>query len=52
MGRQGLKVMKLIEVLGFEVLRAVGIFWAIIPCSTLKVNHVSEEYVASFFMVE
>jgi hypothetical protein len=41
---------------GCEVLTAVdmksSIFWDITPYSLLKNNHVSEEYAASFFMVE
>jgi hypothetical protein len=44
------------RLVGFEVLTAVfvknSVFWAITPCSLLKVNDVSDEHIASIFMDE
>jgi hypothetical protein len=45
-----------VRFIGFELLTAVflksSVFWAIMSCSALKINDVSEEYIASIFMVE
>jgi hypothetical protein len=44
------------NIFGFEVLTVVvmkiSIFWDIKTCSPLKVNHVSEEHVASTFRLK